>query len=557
VPEQVDVLIAGAGPVGLTAAYELARRGVRVKVIDAADGPAPASRAIATHPRTLETYDQMGIAEEMIARGLMVQAFTMFSNGHLLVRLDADYTDSPTQFPYTVAIDQVFTEEVLRSAVGRLGVRIGWGQALASFEETGDGVRAQTSTGPVEAGWLIGCDGGHSTVRKQLGLPLIGDANETWLIADSQVDTELPRNSIYWIRAEGGTLMMAPLPGERRWRMLDTVDVDYDGDAAAIADRFTRKLSAGTGSEVAVCPPGWVSVFTAQQRMVPAMRAGRVFVAGDAAHVHSPASGQGMNTGIQEAYNLAWKLAMVVHGQADADLLDSYDAERVPIGRELLTSTKRATALVALKNKLAGIMLPIVFGIIRRVPPLRVRGQRTALARVSGLDLGYPVSPLTVPADSLLAEPVPAGSASGARPAPGERVRAITIDGSSPAWQALRAELRETPWTLLAFRPEPTVTQAPIAADVDTAAAALAEIGAPWLSVRTVTPGMAPVGPLPDPDGALTAALDAAPGAWILIRPDGYVAARGTAVTAAAVLAAIGPNLRTSPVNAVLEGTRS
>jgi NADPH-dependent dioxygenase len=538
--QPLQVLVAGAGPVGLTAAYELARRGVTVRIIDAAPGPATTSRAIATHPRTLETYDQMGIAEQIIAKGKIVQAFSMYSGGRQLIRLDADYTASPTQFPFTVAIDQVYTEEVLREAVAGQGLAIEWGTTLTGFTETPDGVTV-TTAGPdgqaseITAGWLIGCDGGHSVVRKLLALPLEGDANETWLIADSFVDTDLPRNSIYWIRSEGGTLMMAPLSGDRRWRMLDTVDVSYDGDAAAIADRFARKLSAGAGTTVAVEPPGWVSVFTAQQRMVPSMQQGRVFVAGDAAHVHSPASGQGMNTGIQEAYNLAWKLAMVIQGHAAPRLLDTYSQERVPIGRELLGSTKQATALVALKNRMAGIMLPIVFGVIRRVPALRVRGQRAALGRVAGLNVGYPEGPLTAPAQRP------------ARPAPGERVRRLTIDGDTPGWRGLRAELRDLRWTLLVFGGCPEDCDAPAQADaaqadIDLASAELASACAPWLSVRTVADDDgAADGALADPGAVLTTALDGTPGGWILIRPDGYVAARGDLLTAAEVRAALAP----------------
>ncbi|GAA3343172.1 FAD-dependent monooxygenase [Amorphoplanes nipponensis] len=515
-PDQTEVLVAGAGPVGLTAALELTRRGVRARIVDAASGPATTSRAIATHPRTLETYDQMGIADEMIARGLIVRAFTMYSNGSRLIRLDADYTASPTQFPFTVAIDQVRTEEVLREALARHGVEVEWDTALTGFDETPDGVLSHTASGAsIPSAWLIGCDGGHSTVRKQLGLPLTGEVNETWLIADALVDTDLPRNSIYWIHTSGGTLMMAPLPGARRWRMLDTVDVDYDGDAGAIAARFTGKLSVGTGVPVVVEAPAWVSVFTAQQRMVPAMQSGRVFVAGDAAHVHSPASGQGMNTGIQEAYNLAWKLAMVIRGWAGADLLDTYSQERVPVGAGLLESTRTASALVALKNRLAGVALPVVFAIMRRVPPMRVRAQRTALGRVSGLDIGYPRGPLTTT------------TTGGRRPAPGDRVRRITVAADNPGWQALRAELRDVRWTLLAFGAE---------------AAALAGPWGPALSVRTVAEDAADVeGALIDPGGVLTEALGAAAGGWILIRPDGYVAARGDTPDPAAVRAALAP----------------
>ncbi|MEU7040255.1 FAD-dependent oxidoreductase [Streptomyces varsoviensis] len=528
-----DVLVVGAGPVGLTAALELTRRGVRVRVVDAADGPAVTSRAIAVHPRTLETYDQIGVLDEMVRRMRRITAFTVFAGGRRLIRLDADYTATPTRFPFSTTIDQVLTEEVLRDALAAAGVSVEWGTRLESLSHDDHGARVtlRTADGGAQdtrVPWLIGADGGHSTVRKQLGLALLGDANETWLLADAEVATELPRNSIYLIRAEGTMLMMAPMPGSSRWRMLDTADVSYDGCARTVADRFARKLTAGLGHPVRVADPGWISVFTAQQRMVPAMRVGRCFVAGDAAHVHSPASGQGMNTGIQEAYNLAWKLASVIHGHAGDRLLDSYSPERVPIGAELLDSTRKATKLVALKNALAGVALPVVFGLARRVPPLRVKMQRTALGRVAGLNVSYPDSPLTG-AD----EP---GRTTG--PAPGERVTQATPEqAASPGWRQLVAELREPAWTLLRFPGE----DADAAAATGAALRAYDDYGA-WLTVRTATArGEAGPGPLADPGGVLRGTLGARAGSWLLVRPDGYVAARGRELTEGALQAALAP----------------
>ncbi|BFO23234.1 hypothetical protein SHKM778_96220 (plasmid) [Streptomyces sp. KM77-8] len=372
-PNPPQVLVAGAGPVGLTAAVELARRGLRVRLVDAASGPAVTSRAMATHARSLETYDQQGLIDDLMSRGRRIQRFTMHAGGRTLARLGPDYSRVPTRYPMTLMIDQAATEEVLRQAAAKLGVKVEWGVRLEGFTQDADAVHTVLRTADGEEHLtverLVGCDGGHSTVRKLLGLPLLGDSSETWLIADAELEAGLPQNSIHWIKAGRGTVMAIPFPEENKWRLLDTADASYGGDPDQVAERFARKLRAGLGRPVKVSTPSWVSVFTIQQRMITSMSEGRVVLAGDAAHVHSPASGQGLNTGVQDAYNLAWKLALVVQGHAPQTLLDSYSAERVPIGRALLGSTRKATRLVQLKNSLAGVALPLVFALVRRCGP--------------------------------------------------------------------------------------------------------------------------------------------------------------------------------------------
>ncbi|MFE2477564.1 FAD-dependent oxidoreductase [Streptomyces sp. NPDC059389] len=525
------VLVVGAGPVGLTAAIELARRGLRVRVVDGAPGPAPTSRAVAVHPRTLETFDQMGVVDGVLSRGRKNRAFTMYARGSRLVRLEADYRSMPTRFPYTVIIGQTETEEVLREAAARLGVTVEWGVRLTSLEQSRHTVRARLehadgTAEEYEVPWLVGCDGGHSTVRKELGLPLLGESSETWELADAPVSLDLPPDTIYWVHTGSQALMMVPYQREGYWRLLDTMPVGRSQTPGETAQRFSEKLTTGLGRPVVVGEPDWTSVFTFQQRMVPRMHDGRCFVAGDAAHVHSPASGQGMNTGIQEAYNLAWKLAMVARGQAGRELLVTYGQERVPVGRKLLGSTRKATFLVQFKNALAGVGLPVAFTFVRNIGPLRRAIQRKVLGGMSGLLLAYPESPLTT-ADPLAA--LPAGSRAAA---------AAGRHPDDPGCEALREELRDVRWSL--------VWAAGGEGEAGRVAAAAAAVHGTWLSVRTVYgaaeggPGGGP-GPLADPDGLLRRSLGLGPGGWVLIRPDGYLAAGGPELTRRGLAQALAP----------------
>lgn len=532
------VLIAGAGPVGLTTARELARRGVRVRLVDAAAGPAATSRALATHARTLEVYDQMGVLADLLPLGQRVEHFTLHGGGRRLIRFDTEYSKLPTRFPFTLMIDQTLTERVLREAAARSGIEVEWGTRLADFTRREDGVTVvlEHAGGPVEtveADWLVGCDGGHSVVRRLLDLPLIGASTETWLIADAVVDTDLSHDSIHWLNTGTGTVMLVPFPDPGKWRLLDTADTSGEDDPAAVASRFARKISGAIGQSVMVHEPSWVSVFTIQQRMIPAMRTGRCLLAGDAAHVHSPASGQGMNTGIQDAYNLAWKLAMVANGQADEQLLDSYSAERVPVGRKLLGSTRTATGLVALKSTAMTYLMPVGLAILDALGPVKHRLERKIMGGMSALGLAYPDSPL-----SRAAPGRPAG------PRPGERMARVQgQDADRPCWSAFLAELRDPRWTLVAV--------ADAAADPhgqDALSALLHDwtIGREWISARILTgagtdTGADAVGlddrvrPLPDPDREVADRFGLRAGDWLLIRPDGYLAARGSRVSRAAL----------------------
>ncbi|NGO71622.1 TIGR03618 family F420-dependent PPOX class oxidoreductase [Streptomyces boncukensis] len=525
---EAPLLVVGAGPVGLTVAHELTRRGVRVRLVDRAPGPATSSRALAVHARTLEICDQMGLLDELLPRGRRVEHFTLHRRGRTLIRFDTDYSTMPTRYPFSLMVDQVVTEQVLRERLAQLGVAVEWGLGLDSFTPGADAVevRLTGADGHEEryaVPWLVGADGAHSTVRKRLGLRLLGDATETWLNADVETDAELPADSNHLLHTSGGTLLLVPFPERGKWRVVDTLDTGNADDPEAVRERLARKMSDALGRPVKVSAPSWLSVFTVQQRMIDSMRSGRCFVAGDAAHVHSPASGQGMNAGIQDGYNLAWKLADVVRGFAGERLLDSYGAERVPIGERLLSSTRVATALVALRNALGPVLLPLGLGAVRGIAPLKRKLERKMIRGFCGLTVEYPGSPLSLPSAS--------GGAPGPGPGPGQRVGCTARAHRDHAgWRELCRELRDPRWTLLV----------PVDGDREAAGALLdtARVHGPAVSCRALCDTAAPAEPagagadsrprvLPDPDGALRRDLGLGAGDFALIRPDGYLAARG------------------------------
>lgn len=505
----VDVLVAGAGPVGLAAALQLARWGVSVRLVDAAAGPATTSRALGTHARSLEIYDQLGILADIAPHGTRVNAFIRHQ-GTRTARVDYDFGDLVTRFPYMFNIDQVITERVLRGHAASAGIAVEWNTRLESFRQDEDAVTVslRTSSGAgqetVRARYLWGCDGGHSTVRTMLQLPLAGGSAHTWLIADAVVHTDLERDGLHWLFPAGGALMLFPFPDPGKWRLLDTTGEGEPEHLDQIARQFSTKLSQALGRDTVVDDPSWVSKFTIQQRAVPAMHVGRCFVAGDAAHVHSPASGQGLNTGIQDAYNLAWKLAMVVHGHADAGLLETYDAERVPIGQALLASTGEVmdTAMVA---STTADTRDADHGFMRRL-----------IRNMSGLSITYSDSPLTV-----------ADGDSGEGPRPGQRLTQVSAaDAQSPGWTALRACLRTSAWHLLVFADNGHST-GPDQVTADATARL------PWLDTVTISRSRPDGGDheVWDPDGRVQDTLAATEGHWILVRPDGHVSARGAGNT--------------------------
>ena len=401
-----EVLVVGAGPVGLVAALELVRRGRRVRVVDAAPGPASSSRALGSHARSLEVYDQLGVREAITARARPVAGLAVHQAGRELTRLDLDLSPTPTPITSSWFVAQTDIEAVLRGALARAGDTTGvpapieWSTRLTAIENRDGGVDVELETPHGRerdlVSYVVGADGGHSTVRKELGLEFVGGQLETWLVADGELDGELRDDSIHLLRSASGSVMAFPFPAPGRWRLLDTLDTD--GDRDVLAARFTAKLTDALRRPVRVTRIGWYSAFTIQQRQVPTLSTGRVFLAGDAAHVHSPASGQGLNTGIQDAHNLAWKLDAVLAG-ADPALLESYDRERRPVSARLLRSAGVATRLVQGRGLLGALTRPAL-ALVAHVPALRRRANQGAARSFSALTVDYADSPLTTPDDA-------------------------------------------------------------------------------------------------------------------------------------------------------------
>jgi 2-polyprenyl-6-methoxyphenol hydroxylase-like FAD-dependent oxidoreductase len=406
----LNVLVVGAGPVGLTMAAELARYGVSVRIVDKAAQRTDKSKALVLWSRSLELIDRMGCGETFVAAGLKVTAANIIAGGRLVAHIRLDTMETP--HPYALMLPQSETERLMEQHLNSCDVQVERQVELTRFVADADKVTS-TLLHPdgheetVPSAWMIGCDGAHSAVRHGLGMQFEGDTLPSdWILADvhlAGVSTKPDEFGMFW-HSEGVLALFPITPG--RYRVIADV-----GDAHSKAPRPDPSLEEvqaiidqrGPGGILASTPI-WLASFRINERKVADYRAGRVFLAGDAAHIHSPAGGQGMNTGMQDACNLGWKLALVCRGLAAAEpLLDSYSTERSAVGRQVLADAGRLTTIAVLRSGVMQAVRNHVASLVFGLAPVC----ETMANKLAELSIGYPESPLTRQSRHSHAGPAP------------------------------------------------------------------------------------------------------------------------------------------------------
>ncbi len=423
-----QVLVVGAGPTGLVLAVSLLARGIDTRVIDKGNGFSLESRALVIHGRALEVLDMMGLADRFVDTGWPVRHFTFYADGKRRVSLDLSLNG--TRFGFLLDIPQHETEQLLRMRVAELGGTVEPAVELTSLVDEGTGVIASVvdSVGQrrsITSDYVVGCDGAHSRVRQELGLRFDGHPYpQDWLLADVTMDWARPDDEVHaFFTAHGLPLICFPMRSHQ-WRVTVPFAGDREPGPPSLAE-IQRLVDQRSPDPVVLSDPTWLANFRCHRRSTKTYRCGHVLLAGDAVHIHTPAGGQGMNTGITDAHNLGWKLALVAAGRAPDSLLDTYGTERAPVAEQVLTLTHKLVQYGTMTSPLKRMLRDAVIPAAAKVRPVH----RRAVRRWAQVNVGYSGSPITHP------------DLSRGRPRPGERVPdlpVITADGTSSLFRVLR-----------------------------------------------------------------------------------------------------------------------
>jgi 2-polyprenyl-6-methoxyphenol hydroxylase-like FAD-dependent oxidoreductase len=512
-----QVLIVGAGPTGLMLANQLARRGVRALIIDRHPGPSPQTRALGVQARTLEIYAKMGLADRAIELGKRGNGAHLWSQGRKIGHVSlSDVGEKSTPYPYILVLGQDDNERLMGEKLREFGIEVQWNTELLALEQHASHVvatlkSADGTTRNITATWVAGCDGARSAVRTLNGIDFPGAPYEhVFFVADVTATGKMAPDEVNVYLWREGFHLFFPMRGTNHWRIVGIVPPQLREQKNLDLATVMPSLRGEAGASLSIEGCSWFSTYRIHHRAAARFRDRRCFLLGDAAHVHSPVGAQGMNTGLQDAYNLAWKLALVVQGKADAALLDSYEAERHPVAQRLLNTTDRGFRLIVADNPLAGLFRTQILARVMAFAVNRKRVQKLAFRTVSQTGIHYRRGPLSVLADALPTD----------APQAGDRFPWMNLQfeaGGSP--QDVFRTLDDTHCNLLVFG-----QSAPQLPDMD---------GLLKVHVIPITAG----------NEAEQARVHVPRSAFFLLRPDGHIGLSGRVVDAAAVRRYLAENL--------------
>lgn len=380
---KTDVLISGAGPTGLALACQFIRYGINFVIIEKSEGVTSYSKALGVHARTLEIYEQLGLAQQAVEQGAIARKARMLKDGEVRAELDLSKLGvGLTAYPYVLFFEQSKNEQLLYNYLKRNGKTVYWQTELVDFSQTDEKVTAHVKAADgmsqqIETKYLVGCDGPKSPVRHALGLEFGGSTFERiFYVADAQIDWELPHDALQVCLSKDSLLVFFPLKGENRYRIVGTFPEEFSKDEGEVLyAEIEQRIQEEAEFALHVHDVEWFSTYKVHSRHVSQFSKGRCFLAGDAAHVHTPVGAQGMNTGIQDGYNLAWKLALVLNGKADKTILETYNQERLENAKHLLQTTDRMFNIAAGSDRLLAFLrttvLPFIFPHLIRLNPVK------------------------------------------------------------------------------------------------------------------------------------------------------------------------------------------
>jgi 2-polyprenyl-6-methoxyphenol hydroxylase-like FAD-dependent oxidoreductase len=385
-----DVLIVGAGPVGLFLANECARRGLRWRLIETRAAQSEHSKALAIFPRTLEIFDMAGVSRPFLEAANRTTSVAVMTHGRRLAQMR--FAPEETIYPFIAMVPQDLTEKLLVEELERKGGAVEYETTLVTAEQRDDCVNAiadhKGERIKIRASFVVGCDGAHSAVRHLLNLPFEGAEYEaSFLLADVQTNETLPADEMQLCPSDRGPVAVFPMSATRRRIVATCGHAEGDAPSLDLVQQVLKERGPGGMEALSL---RWSSYFRIHHRQVAHLRVGRMFVAGDAAHLHSPFGGQGMNTGLQDVWNLAWKLDLVVRGHGNEKLLDSYSAERRPVIKGVIETTDLLTRVMGTPNKFAQGLRDTFIPMVSKLAPF----QHAFVQKLSELGIAYKGSPI-------------------------------------------------------------------------------------------------------------------------------------------------------------------